>query len=273
MTKKSLSVAALFSAAVLGGAFFATSNNASATTVDKPYSQDGNAYVSFTKTKPNGPIDHSDGSTSNPNSDDSTTDTGDLTLDAIPGTLNFGDHDTSDTSTGVDFELLPSTKADGLAKTGNREGDQHQTSGTEDWIYTQVTNLDATKPQWTLGVKLGTFKNLDDGKSNTLEGATIKFGSEASQLLDPSATHGWSALNQGITDFTLTAGGADVKYVNSTQTGTTQQAWQAKNVILHVAKDQQLTGDYAATMTWTLSATAPTSTTPTPDTTDTGDEG
>ncbi len=258
MTNKSkFSVAALFSAAVLGGAFFATNSTVNAAagegaTSDTPATETGHAYVSFTNDKTTPITDPSDPTkTPSDNSDNSTGEIGDLTLDAIPASLNFGTNASGTTNIPL---LSSSDAAAGTADINNpiskgKDGDGKATTDGSGFVFTQISKKVKDDVAYQLSAQLGDFTSAD----NTLTGATITLANGKTQLLsgtEPNYTY-------------VAAGGSATTITNNaTQTGTTQQKWADKDVSLQVPSAVALKGDYTANITWTL-AVVP-ATTPAP---------
>lgn len=296
MTNKTkLSAAALFSALVLGGTF-ATSTVFAAGQAGPDVTKDaaensvnevGHAYVTFTKDKPNTIHDPSDpGSTTTPsNPSDVTTETGELTLDAIPSSLNFGTQEstgagqvvqllasnaTSATDSREKLDISKGKDGDGLA-TSDHTGSA--TSATDQVIFTQVTNVATTNPTWSLSATMTDFTNADNA---TLPGAFITFGGGANVLDQYDATtktQKWvNATDNLATDQTLTAGGGSTAFVSSAQTGTFQQQWNVKDVTL-TTPQAPAKGDYTSEIDWSLTAAPATQTATDPADTPTDSEG
>lgn len=284
MTNKTkLSAAALFSALVLGGTF-ATGTVFAAQAGPDPVnggsvSETGHAYVTFTKDGSNPVVDPGNPNESLPSDTPGVTgETGELTLDAIPLSLNFGTNEA--TGAGQVVNLLASngtsaTPADnrdlsaGKDDDGTATTDRQGASGNQ-VIFTQVTNVSTAKPTWTLSANMTDFTNK---AGETLPGAFITFGGGTNYLdkydtTAAKATHVWepqtttdeanpnpNALTQ---DVQLAAGGS-ATFLSTSATGTYQQQWDDSKVTL-TTPEAPTKGAYTSTINWTLTA-APAGTT------------
>ncbi|WP_407893123.1 WxL domain-containing protein [Lacticaseibacillus sp. N501-2] len=279
MTNKTkLSAAALFSALVLGGSFVGSTVFAADTpqagpdpTKDGSVSEVGHAYVTFTKNEKTPIHDPSnpgkDITPSNPS--DTTGETGELTLDAIPSQLNFGTQES--TGAGQKVNLLASNDSSRPVSQGDDKKTSDYTVNGDQVIFTQVTNVATTNPSWSLSATMGEFTATTGGA--TLPGAFITFGGGTNVLDKYDATSdtdawvsGTDALETGVK---LTAGTGSAQFVTSKQTGTLQQQWKVKDVTL-TTPQAPAKGDYTADINWTLTAAPDTGTTTqdkTPDTT------
>ncbi|WP_461225541.1 WxL domain-containing protein [Lacticaseibacillus suihuaensis] len=264
-----LTALALFSTLALTGVMAA--NSVSAAEVDpqkNPAAETGHAYVTFTRNTTTGPI--------KPTAPAGTTDTGKtnetgaLTLDAIPTSLNFGTQEASATNTKIN--LLASTDTDRAVSqneaTTDISNDGTDPDATSRSIFTQVTNLlpaevtkDAdgnvtaeTPVTWNLSAQLSDFKTTDGASS--LTGASITLNSAKSQkLADDGKSWSVDPTNTSLSsNIVLKAGGAAYTYATSTDTGILQQVWDTKDVSLNVPTGSQTIGNSNATVTWTLSA-------------------
>lgn len=278
MTNKTkLSAAALFSALVLGGSSAGSTVFADAKPGPDPkggsVSEVGHAYVTFTKDgttpihDPSNP--GSDITPSNPN--DSTNETGELTLDAIPSQLNFGTQESQ--GAGQVTKLLAST-GDGVRQDSQGTDKKTSDQAIKDTrvIFTQVTNVATTNPSWSLSATMGEFTNAD---GTNLPGAFITFGGGVNVLdkftaatADQAASRVWTS--DGVDDLTpdvqLTAGSGSAKFITSKQTGTFQQQWKVADVTL-TTPQAPAKGDYTSEINWTLTAAPDDAGTTTTDTT------
>lgn len=294
-----LTAAALFSALVLGAAFAGT-NNVSAqagpdTAKGGTVTETGHAYVTFQRGSQGQVKTPSDpGVSYTPdNPSDITNETGDLTLDAIPSSLNFGTNDITGVAQTVD--LLPSA-GDGkreLSSNGPATSD-HGTDpdgkvANDDTIFTQVTNVSSNPVKWSLSATLSNFyvegttvnkdKNaisgayitMTDGKAVHAEAAPTAENPDAQTWADAATK--LSADTKGVLTFNANQSTPIIE--NATQQGVFQQQWKDSGVKL-VAPNGVTVGQYAADMAWTLSvtpATDTTTTTPTGDVNLSGNEG
>lgn len=146
MTNKvKFSAAALFSAAVLGGAFFVTNNTVHAAdtpggaTAAQPATESGEAVVKFTKTSASPVLDPGTGD-SIPGDSNGTGEIGPLTLDAIPKVFDFGSQEV--TSAAQTIELLDGA----TSRTVNANPSKVQATnadGSLKYTETQVQQKDA----------------------------------------------------------------------------------------------------------------------------------
>ncbi|WP_262315174.1 WxL domain-containing protein [Lacticaseibacillus parakribbianus] len=257
-----LTALALFSTLALTGVMAA--NSVSADTVDPqttPAVETGHAYVTFTRNSTTGPLNPGkpgEGETETP-----TNETGALTLDAIPTSLNFGTQEASATNTVIN--LLASTDNDrGISPAGPATTDVND--GTERVVYTQVTNLlpaevttvDGTKTStpvnWNLSAQLSGFTT--DTGAESLKGASIVMKSGVNQKLSDDGAAWIAPTSATLSDnIVLSAGGDAVSYASGDENGILQQVWNTKNVTLNVPTSAQTIGNSTATVTWTLTAT------------------
>lgn len=283
MTKNvKLSADALFSALVLGGSFAgstvfakdgATQSNGGTVT------EVGHAYATFTRTSggqvktPSDPgISYTPG-----NSGDITNETGSLTLDAIPSSLNFGTQETTGVAQTVN--LLPSTPGedDDRAISGNGPATSDHgtdTAGKElnnQTIFTQVTNVSSNTIQWSLSATLGAFYKADKSEDVHTDAADIGEKESAIPgafitLTDGAAVHAeiktgdtklsWQPADKLMENsLKLDAGtGKSTEIIASNpQKGVFQQQWKDANVTLTAPQGAPV-GKYAADIAWTLSA-------------------
>lgn len=256
MTNKTkFSAAALFSAAVLGGAFFVTSNTVNA--ASEATAETGHAYVSFDNNKPNSIPNPSDPNSSTPvPSENSTGETGDLTLDAIPASLNFGTNATGTT----EIPLLSNSdaKATNNPYSKGSDGNGIATTDASGYVFTQITKSVKDDNAYLLSATLSNFKGTDG--QDALKGATITLANGQAKLLTGTAgnlaftaTSAEKITNNSGSAIVLDAGGKQVNITDAaTQTGTTQQQWKTEDVSLQVPATEALKGDYTANITWTL---------------------
>jgi hypothetical protein len=317
MTNKTkLSAAALFSALVLGGTFatstvFAAGDpnvtNPSTANVahDGPnkanngtVTEVGHAYATFTRNGGGQVKTPSDpGISYTPsNSGDITNETGSLTLDAIPSSLNFGsqettgvaqtvqllqsegkdyfsgnkDGSTQDQTKDADGNLVQRTDSPNGAKTSDfgsgTAADGKKSFGNNNTVFTQVTNLSSSKDiAWTLDAKLSNFYKAGetastgkDKSDNAIPGAfiTLKGGKNVKDTVAADGTESWKNATDTIT--------GDVKLEANT-TKTIISASKDKGVfqqqwnvgnVTLTAPDGAPVGQYTADIDWTLS-TAP----------------
>lgn len=255
--KKQLKLTALLSTAALGFVF-ATPVLAADTT---PQTGTTNAYISFhSKTTGTDPLDPSDPNTTDPGN--GTGNTGDLTLDAVPNTLNFGDHELSETTLGNHTYTLLGHKDGAITPSGESWAKQDsstndpETTDVNGFVYTQVTDVRGTGAGWHLTAELASFKN---GGADTLDGAVMSFANGKVQKLTTGADNkmAWAAGDITLvgSPLNLVAGGG-VTDVEDAATGTgrgTQQAvWDTSNVTLSVPKDSAKPGNATSQITWTL---------------------
>lgn len=268
--------AALFSALVLGAAFAGT-NNVSADEA-KVNSETGYAYVGYTATTAPDVLDPGDpdNPTIKPDDPGITKETGSLTLDAIPASLNFGTQEA--TGAGQVVKLLQDggTATDTRAMATGKDGkgtatNNHQReNGTDQVIFTQVTDVAGWKPTWHLTATMSEFAS---DKGGSLPGAYITFAGGKNVIKSVDAENGgtkWSDA-KGLTsgDITLVAGSdttgtgvADI--VSTSDTGTFQQQWAVDQVSL-TTPQAPTEGQYSATINWILSADPATYTAPAPE--------
>lgn len=276
MTNKTkLSAAALFSALVLGGTF-ATSTVFADDTAPAPtgqagpdpvkggeVSEVGHAYVTFTKDKPNTIHDPSNpGSTTDPSNPDETNETGELTLDAIPSSLNFGTQESD--GAGQVVKLLASDDSSraiskGAAGDGITTSDHTGSweSATDKVLFTQVTNIATSNPTWELSATMSGFTNGTN--KDALPGAFITFGGGMNVIDQYDKTtnkESWAKAKDDLTTgAVLTANDKDgVSFVTSDQTGIFQQQWNVNDVTL-TTPTAPAKGEYTSNINWTLTAT------------------
>lgn len=287
-----LSAAALFSALVLGAAFAGT-NNVSAQAGPNPdnkgtVTEQTHAYVTFTKdggSKVKHPNDPGISYTPS-NTTDITNETGSLTLDAIPSSLNFGTQETTGTSqtvqllqsAGKDFSngkdgstpdqntAADGTKTDrGISSNGPATSDathtDTDTNKTTSYVFTQVTNVSSNPGiAWTLSAKLSNFYKAGgtvDANNNAIPGAfiTLKDGANVKDT-KTDTTETWEpmkdseAIDAGLK---LEANTTKDIITASTNKGIFQQQWGVGNVTLTAPQGAPV-GQYTANIDWTLSA-------------------
>lgn len=303
MTNKTkLSAAALFSALVLGGSFVGStvfaddtapgavptgqagpnqSNNGTVT-------EKGHAYVTFTRSTGPQVLNPSDpGISYTPNnSSDITNETGSLTLDAIPSSLNFGTNESTGhaqtvqllQSEGKDFSnskdgstpdqqtLADGTKADRVdSPNGPKTSDSdinNFNEATKDatpvvkGIFTQVTNMTSGPVNWTLSATLSNFfksgANATPGADNAIPGASI-FMKNGKNVTDKTVTAWTDAETQIDAGLELKATQATTVVGSNAEKGTFQQQWNVGDVTL-VAPEGAPIGQFEANIDWTLSA-------------------
>ncbi|GEN94182.1 WxL domain-containing protein [Pediococcus ethanolidurans] len=255
-----IKAATLLSTAILGVSMAVPVFAAGTTTATATQSGQTHAYISFHgKSDGTNPLDPSDPSTPDPGN--STGNPGPLSLDAVPNTLNFGDHELSDTTVG-DHTYALVGNADNATSGAEKDSATHEkdpaTTDVSGAVYTQVTDERGTGAGWNVTAQLAKFQN--DG-ADTLDGAVMTFASGKTQKL---ATDADGNLTWGTADITvpsavsLTAGGGDTAVENAaegTGKGTQQQVWENANVNLKVIQDSARPGNSTSTITWTLNDT------------------
>ncbi|KRL53528.1 hypothetical protein FD01_GL000446 [Lacticaseibacillus manihotivorans DSM 13343 = JCM 12514] len=283
-----LTAAALFSALVLGASF--AGNTVSAAPGPNPdnngkVSETGHAYVTFTKdggSQVKHPSDPGVSYTPS-NTTDVTNETGSITLDAIPSSLNFGTQETTGASQtvqllqseGKDFSngkdgsttdqttLADGTKADRkISSNGpatSDSGASSDTTGKNDTIFTQVTNVSSNQDiTWTLSATLSNFYaagKAADPKTNAIPGAfiTMKDGKHVKDTIDGEKESWMPTTDKIDAGLTLNAN-TSTKIVGATKDkGIFQQQWNVGGVTLTAPQGAPV-GQYTADIAWTLEA-------------------
>lgn len=302
MTNKTkFTAAALFSATILGLAFVGNNVHADgegpSTTVAGTKTETGHAYATFERDTTGGQVKHPNdpGLSYTPdNSGDITHETGELTLDAIPSSLNFGTNTTTGASQTV--KLLPSlgdteTPARSISDNGPATSDhgaasndstQAQDDKSKAKIFTQVTNLATNGVQWKLSATLGAFYKADTNAdahaqytavdadhveaakaANAIPGAYITLKNGASVHDETDATtnvESWQPAAQALAgDVQLNAFEEKTIVDSNAQRGVFQQQWNDSDVTL-TAPTGAPVGKFAADIAWTLSSTPATDT-------------
>lgn len=303
MTNKTkLSAAALFSALVLGGSFVGSTVFAADTQTKSGVTQSnkgtvtetGHAYVTFTRSTGPQVLNPSDPGTSYTpsNSDDITNETGSLTLDAIPSSLNFGTNESTGQaqtvqllqSEGKDFSggkdgstpdqqtLADGTKADRVdspngpktSDTGmvaNTDADAQDAASTVKanghTVFTQVTNMTSGPVNWTLSATLSNFfksgPDAKPGDTNAIPGASI-FMKKGKNVTNHKTPGTWTDADTAIdAGLELKATQAATVVGSNAEKGTFQQQWNVGDVTL-VAPEGAPIGQFEANIDWTLSA-------------------
>ncbi|WP_125708327.1 WxL domain-containing protein [Lacticaseibacillus porcinae] len=254
---------------------------------DGKVTEQGNAYVEITTSKDGNPV-VTPGDPDTPvkpidegNNPNITNETGTLTLDAIPNTLNFGVN--ASTGTAQTIQLLSGdqsykdaqndTRTDATFNGSTTKTTDFGTSTTTDdkgvtnteqfqgKIFAQETNVTADpNVAWTLNAKLSHFTTKDNEEG--LTGAKIILANGVSAFVNGKT---WAESSekivqdenkQVILDSTNDAGTNII--VGAKQKGVTQQQWATKDVTLSIPNAATV-GQYKATIDWTLSAVPTTS--------------
>lgn len=196
--------------------------------------------------------------------------TGPLSLDAVPTYLNFGTHTQPNIDTAYTL-LSKSASQDSLA-TANDDKTQNvttsSTKGSNDVIYTQVSDSRGTGAGWQLKAQLSDI-TASDGQVLT-DASVVLTGGTPQYLTGEAKQQSWitaADANQATvsTPIVLNAGAASTTDVATAVAGSkvgdgqgmgvNQQYWNTNNVQLHVKGGHAAAKNYSGNIVWTLNST------------------